>query len=106
MIRKTDLSKLWYKRGMEIKTPKAYVYLSFNCPESNSSPEATILTYIFTWLLADEMTECGTCFVYKIATLRDSMSFRMDCFFTYAGRIRKGQVRMKCLRPKADSFNC
>ena len=59
MIRKSGLSKLWYKSGMEIKTPKAYAYLSFNCPESNSSPEATILTYIFTWLLADEMTEYG-----------------------------------------------
>jgi len=38
----------------------AYVYLSFNCPESNNTLEATILTYIFIWLLADEMTEYGT----------------------------------------------
>ncbi|XP_024375007.1 insulin-degrading enzyme-like 1, peroxisomal isoform X1 [Physcomitrium patens] len=57
VIRKSSFSKLWYKRGTEFKTPKAYVYLSFNCPESNNSPEATILTYIFTWLLADEMAE-------------------------------------------------
>uniref|UniRef100_A0A7I4B9I0 Insulin-degrading enzyme-like 1, peroxisomal n=1 Tax=Physcomitrium patens TaxID=3218 RepID=A0A7I4B9I0_PHYPA len=57
MIRKTSLSKLWYKHGTNFKTPKAYVYLSFHCPESNKSVEAEILTYIFTWLFADEMTE-------------------------------------------------
>ncbi|KAG0597423.1 hypothetical protein M758_UG337100 [Ceratodon purpureus] len=76
MIRKTSLSKLWYKRGMEIKTPKAYVYLSFNCPESNSSPEATILTYIFTWLLADEMTECA--YYTSLAGLHYSVSASKD----------------------------
>lgn len=59
MIRKTSLSKLWYKHGTNFKTPKAYVYLSFHCPESNKTVEAEILTYIFTWLFADEMTEYG-----------------------------------------------
>lgn len=35
------------------------MYLSFNCPEANYSPEATLLTYIFTRLFADEMNEYG-----------------------------------------------
>ena len=66
MIRQTSLSKLWYKYDTEFKSPKAYVYLSFICPEANNSPEAMILTYILMWLLADEMTEYGMCNdVYK-----------------------------------------
>lgn len=59
IVRKTDISKLWYKHDTKFKTPKAYVYLSFNCPEANYSPEATLLTYIFTRLFADEMNEYG-----------------------------------------------
>ena len=40
-------------------TPKAYVKIDFNCPFPSSSPEADVLTDIFTRLLMDYLNEDG-----------------------------------------------
>ncbi|KAJ0982675.1 hypothetical protein J5N97_010930 [Dioscorea zingiberensis] len=55
--RKTLFSKLWYKPDTTFFTPKAYVTIDFNCPLSNFSPEAAVLTDIFTRLLTDYLNE-------------------------------------------------
>lgn len=40
-------------------TPKAYVKIDFNCPQAGNSPEADVLTDIFTRLLMDYLNEYG-----------------------------------------------
>uniref|UniRef100_A0A0D6QRY2 Insulin-degrading enzyme-like 1, peroxisomal n=1 Tax=Araucaria cunninghamii TaxID=56994 RepID=A0A0D6QRY2_ARACU len=57
LLRKSKFSRLWYKSDTMFFTPKAYIKLDFNCPESSSSPEAEILTNIFTKLLVDYLNE-------------------------------------------------
>ncbi len=59
ILRKTPLSRLWYKPDTNFHTPKACIQIQFNCPESNYSPEATVLTSIFTRLLVDYLNEYG-----------------------------------------------
>ncbi|KAK1288146.1 Zinc-metallopeptidase, peroxisomal [Acorus calamus] len=57
LLRKTSFSRLWYKPDIKFFTPKAYVKIDFNCPRSNQSPEAEVLTDIFTRLLMDYLNE-------------------------------------------------
>lgn len=59
LIRNTSMAKLWYKPDTKFGMPKAYIQLHFNCPESNYSPEASVLTDIFTKLVADNLNEYG-----------------------------------------------
>lgn len=58
-MRKSPFSRLWYKPDTMFFTPKAYVRIDFNCPESNHSPEASVLTEMFTRLLMDYLNEYG-----------------------------------------------
>ncbi|KAL4202082.1 hypothetical protein AMTRI_Chr02g261950 [Amborella trichopoda] len=59
----TDLSlKILQEKALvqgrySVLTPKAYVKIDFNCPESGHSPEAKVLTDIFTRLLMDYLNE-------------------------------------------------
>ncbi|KAJ3674643.1 hypothetical protein LUZ60_005259 [Juncus effusus] len=55
MVRKSQYSRLWYKPDYKFLTPKAYIKIDFNCPESNRSPDASVLTNIFTELLMDNL---------------------------------------------------
>ncbi|CAA6659152.1 unnamed protein product [Spirodela intermedia] len=58
MLRRSLYSRLWYKPDtMMFSTPKGYVSVDFNCPQSNHSPEAEVLTEIFTRLLIDYLNE-------------------------------------------------
>ncbi|KAG0448699.1 hypothetical protein HPP92_027702 [Vanilla planifolia] len=57
LLRKSPFSKLWYKPDTMFFTPKAYVKIEFNCPLSSQSPEAAVLTDIFTRLLIDYLNE-------------------------------------------------
>ncbi|XP_020092240.1 insulin-degrading enzyme-like 1, peroxisomal isoform X3 [Ananas comosus] len=57
MLRKSSFSRLWYKPDTMFFTPKAYIRIDFNCPHSNYSPEATVLTDVFTRLLMDYLNE-------------------------------------------------
>ncbi|RVX09653.1 Insulin-degrading enzyme-like 1, peroxisomal [Vitis vinifera] len=57
LLRKSSYSTLWYKPDTMFSTPKAYVKIDFNCPFASSSPEADVLTDIFTRLLMDYLNE-------------------------------------------------
>ncbi|CAM6127653.1 unnamed protein product [Calypogeia fissa] len=57
VIRRSAMSRLWYKPDTKFSTPKACIKIHFNCPESNYSPEASVLTKIFTKLLVDYLNE-------------------------------------------------
>ncbi|KAG6550829.1 hypothetical protein Mapa_007625 [Marchantia paleacea] len=53
ILKKTDLCRLWYKLDSGFGFPKACIVLHFHCPESLYSPEASLLTRLFTELLKD-----------------------------------------------------
>lgn len=57
LLRKSVYSRLWYKPDTTFSSPKAYVKIYFNCPFSGNSPEAEVLTDIFTRLLMDYLNE-------------------------------------------------
>ncbi len=52
-------SRVWYKPDTMFFTPKAYVKMDFHCPLSNSSPESTVLTDMFTRLIMDYLNDFG-----------------------------------------------
>ncbi|KAF0917133.1 hypothetical protein E2562_016934 [Oryza meyeriana var. granulata] len=53
ILRKTPLSRLWYKPDMLFSTPKVQIVIDFHCPLSSHSPEAVVSTSLFVDLLAD-----------------------------------------------------
>lgn len=57
LLRKSPYSRLWYKPDTLFSTPKAYVKIDFNCPLAGNSPEAIVLTDIFTRLLMDYLND-------------------------------------------------
>lgn len=57
LLRKSAFSRLWYKPDTMFFMPKAFVKIDFNCPLTNHSPEAAVLTDIFTKLLLDCLNE-------------------------------------------------
>ncbi|KAF5473275.1 hypothetical protein F2P56_009899, partial [Juglans regia] len=57
LLRKSSCSRVWYKSDTMFSTPKAYVKIDFNCPHAGNSPEAHVLTDIFTRLLMDYLNE-------------------------------------------------
>ncbi|XP_058205100.1 insulin-degrading enzyme-like 1, peroxisomal isoform X2 [Rhododendron vialii] len=57
LLRNSSFSRLWYKPDTLFSTPKAYVIIDLHCPYSRHSPEAEVLTYIFTHLLVDYLNE-------------------------------------------------
>ncbi|PSS15673.1 Insulin-degrading enzyme-like 1, peroxisomal [Actinidia chinensis var. chinensis] len=57
LLRKSPFSRLWYKPDTMFSTPKAYFKIDFNCPFARTSPEAEVLTQIFTRLLMDYLNE-------------------------------------------------
>ncbi|XP_021623125.1 insulin-degrading enzyme-like 1, peroxisomal isoform X2 [Manihot esculenta] len=57
LLRKSSLSSLWYKPDTMFSTPKAYVKIDFSCPHAGSSPDAEVLTDMFTRLLMDYLNE-------------------------------------------------
>jgi hypothetical protein len=59
ILRKTEMSRLWYKPDTKFHTPKACIQIQFNCPECHYSPEASVMTRIFTRLLVDYLNEYG-----------------------------------------------
>ncbi|KAI5062806.1 hypothetical protein GOP47_0021353 [Adiantum capillus-veneris] len=57
LLRKTSRSRLWFKPDVTFKTPKAYIEIHFESPESNNSPEASVLSTLFVNLLLDYLNE-------------------------------------------------
>jgi insulysin len=59
VLRKTPLSRLWYKPDLLFSTPKVHVIIDFHCPLSSHSPEAIISTDLFVDLLVDYLNAYG-----------------------------------------------
>lgn len=78
LIRSSPLSKLWYKPDTKFRMPKAYIQLHFDCPETNHTPETSVLTHIFTKLLVDYLNEYGKKFIipWEIEVIVSSLD---DC---------------------------
>ncbi|XP_026425305.1 insulin-degrading enzyme-like 1, peroxisomal [Papaver somniferum] len=57
LLRKSSYSKLWYKPDTMFFTPKAHVKIDFNCPYTSHTPEAVVLTDVFTRLVMDYLNE-------------------------------------------------
>ncbi|KAK4281882.1 hypothetical protein QN277_013328 [Acacia crassicarpa] len=57
LLSRTSYSALWYKPDTMFSTPKACVKIDFNCPYAGNSPEAEVLSDIFTQLLMDYLNE-------------------------------------------------
>ncbi|XP_020586970.1 insulin-degrading enzyme-like 1, peroxisomal [Phalaenopsis equestris] len=111
LIRKSPFSRLWYKPDTMFFTPKAHVKIDFNCPLSNQSPEASVLTDIFTRLLIDYLNEYA--YYAQVAGLYYTIQ-STDCGFqvTVAGYNHKMQSllgtvvdKIKNLEVKEDRFS-
>ncbi|KAL4198409.1 hypothetical protein AMTRI_Chr03g140060 [Amborella trichopoda] len=59
LLRKSSFSRLWFKADTMFFSPKAFVKIDFNCPESAHSPEARVFKAIFTRLIVDYLNEYG-----------------------------------------------
>lgn len=59
ILRKTTLSRLWYKPDMLFFTPKVNIIIDFHCPLSSHSPEAAVSTSLFVDLLVDYLNAYG-----------------------------------------------
>lgn len=57
LLRKSSMSRLWFKPDSTFQTPKACIEIHFNSPESNGSPEAVVLSTLFLKLLLDYLNE-------------------------------------------------
>ncbi|KAE9621676.1 putative insulysin [Lupinus albus] len=57
LLSRSSYSALWYKPDTLFSIPKAYVKIDFHCPYAGNSPEAEVLTHIFTELLMDYLNE-------------------------------------------------
>ncbi|KAH7372611.1 hypothetical protein KP509_17G012900 [Ceratopteris richardii] len=57
LLHKSSMSTLWFKSDHLFKTPKACIEIDFHSPESNSTPEATVLTAAFVELVVDYLNE-------------------------------------------------
>ena len=44
LLCKSEFSRLWYKLDTMFFTPKAYITVDFNCPESNCSPDGNMFS--------------------------------------------------------------
>lgn len=53
----TPLMRLYHKLDTTFNTPKAVIYLDFQCPEAYSSPDNAVLTRLFVKLLSDYLNE-------------------------------------------------
>lgn len=72
LLSRSSYSALWYKPDTLFSTPKAYVKINFNCPHAGNSPEAEILTHIFTQLLMDYLND--NAYYAQVAGLHYSIS--------------------------------
>ena len=59
VLRKTPVSRLWYKPDMLFLTPKVYIILDFHSPLSSHSPKAEVSISLFVDLLAHYLNAYG-----------------------------------------------
>lgn len=104
LVRNTAISRLWYKPDMTFRTPKANIYLQFSSPETNYSPEASLLTDIFAELLEDHLNEYA--YYARIAGLGYAISRTLGGFeVEVAGYNQKLHVLVAKIMEKITSFD-
>ena len=72
-------------------TPKAYVKIDFNCPFATSSPEADVLTDLFTRLLMDYLNEYG-----RLYRMSEKLPFSFVKILQIAFYLSKGSLYNSC----------
>ncbi|KAL2320760.1 hypothetical protein Fmac_029729 [Flemingia macrophylla] len=102
-LRRTAYSALWYKPDTLFSTPKAYVKIDFNCPYAGNSPEAEILTHIFTQLLMDYLNE--NAYYAQVAGLYYSINHTDGGFqVTLLGYNHKLRILLETVMAKIVAF--
>ncbi|KAG2687115.1 hypothetical protein I3843_09G037900 [Carya illinoinensis] len=96
-------SRLWYKPDTKFSTPKAYVKMDFNCPHAGNSPEAEVLTDLFTRLLMDYLNEYA--YYAQVAGLYYGIN-QTDCGFqvTLVGYNHKLRALLDTVLAKIAKF--
>lgn len=103
LLSRSSYSALWYKPDTLFSTPKAYVKIDFNCPYAGNSPEAGVLTHIFTQLLVDYLNEYA--YYAQVAGLHYSIN-HTDAGFqvTLLGYNHKLRILLETIVEKIATF--
>ncbi|CAM8944316.1 unnamed protein product [Rhodiola kirilowii] len=103
LLRNSLSYNLWYKPDTMFKSPKAYVKIDFNCPYSSNSPEAEVLTDIFSRLLMDYLNEYA--YYAQIAGLHYGVSHTDNGFqVTVTGYNHKLWILLETVIDKIAKF--
>ncbi|XP_034223238.1 insulin-degrading enzyme-like 1, peroxisomal isoform X1 [Prunus dulcis] len=103
LLRKSPYSTLWHKPDTMFFTPKAYVKIVFTCPHASGSPEAEVLTNIFTQLLMDYLNEIA--YYAQVAGLNYGISHTDSGFqVILAGYNHKLRILLENVVEKIASF--
>ncbi|KAK9921953.1 hypothetical protein M0R45_030445 [Rubus argutus] len=103
LLRKSPYSTLWYKPDTMFFTPKAYIKIHFKCPHARASPEAKVLTYIFTELLMDYLNDYA--YYARVAELNYEINSTISGFqVTLCGYSHKLRILMDTVVEKIASF--
>ncbi|XP_024017952.1 insulin-degrading enzyme-like 1, peroxisomal [Morus notabilis] len=103
LLRKSPYSTLWYKPDTVFLTPKAYVKIDFICPHASDSPEAEVLSDIFTELLMDYLNEYA--YYARVAGLYYGISHTDSGFqVTLVGYNHKLRILLETVVEKIANF--
>ncbi|KAL0720420.1 hypothetical protein Bca4012_035019 [Brassica carinata] len=103
LLRNSPFSRLWYKPDTIFSKPKAYFKMDFNCPLAVSSPDAAVLTDIFTRLLMDYLNEYA--YYAQVAGLHYGVSLSDNGFeLTLLGYNHKLRILLETVIEKIANF--
>uniref|UniRef100_M4CKB4 Insulin-degrading enzyme-like 1, peroxisomal n=1 Tax=Brassica campestris TaxID=3711 RepID=M4CKB4_BRACM len=103
LLRNSPFSRLWYKPDTIFSKPKAYFKMDFNCPLAVSSPDAAVLTDIFTRLLMDYLNEYA--YYAQVAGLHYGVSLSDNGFeLTLLGYNHKLRILLDTVIEKIANF--
>ncbi|KAL1225285.1 Insulin-degrading enzyme-like 2 [Cardamine amara subsp. amara] len=103
LLRKTTFSRLWYKPDTKFFKPKAHIKMDFNCPLAVSSPDASVLSNIFVWLLVDSLNEYA--YYAQVAGLDYGLSISDNGFeLTLVGFNNKLRILLEAVIQKIAKF--
>ncbi|KAI4300786.1 hypothetical protein L6164_034122 [Bauhinia variegata] len=104
LLSRSSYSALWYKPDTLFSIPKAYVKIDFNCPYAGNSPEAEVLTDIFTRLLMDYLNEYA--YYAQVAGLYYDISHTDSGFqVTLLGYNHKLRILLETIVQKIATFS-
>eukprot|EP00850_Spirogloea_muscicola_P018425 SM000168S02624 [mRNA] locus=s168:264494:272208:+ [translate_table: standard] len=102
--KQTEMGRLWCKHDSLFATPKALIRLSFTCPATSYSPEHSLLTQLFTKLLADGLNEYA--YYAQIAGLSYSIQHTTVGFQVFvSGYSHKLMTLLEKILSKAFAFD-